>query len=403
MEKVNIRKIVVFILALAGFITSIKLAMIYYDVNFNAYALPSFCSINDFVDCDGVAKTNESQFFGIPLAYWGLFLYSFIFLMLAAEKLKDIKLFNFRIFKFMEVFKNPLSYIGMLGLLSFTISMILLCVSLFGIHKLCVLCAVTYILNLIIGLAAIDFKNGGIVKAFNDSVNDFIDAIKNRAYLIAFVIVMMIAAGGLYYTTTSLIFAPQVKQQKEFGEFIDAKTNKYAVDGNVLGDPDAKVVVYTYTDFNCPICEAFNIMIHKAAKEMKGVKFVHKNLPLDMECNPFLRQPFHEGSCRMARYAMAAEKQGKFWAINSKFFELHPQSNEEIIKIAEDLNLDIDKLNQDANSKEIKDELANEIELAYTQGINATPSMKIGNDVYVGMKPYSQFLKLLEDAGAKRR
>ena len=147
MEKINIRKIIVFILALIGFITSIKLAMIYYDVNFNAYALPSFCSIDDFIDCDGVAKTNESQFFGIPLAYWGIFLYSFIFLMLAANKLKDFKIFNFRLFKFMEVFKNPLSYIGMLGLISFAISMTLLCVSLFGIHKLCVLCALTYVLD----------------------------------------------------------------------------------------------------------------------------------------------------------------------------------------------------------------------------------------------------------------
>jgi len=398
MEKSNIRKIVVFILALAGFITSLKLAMIYYDANFNEYALPSFCSINEFVDCDGVAKTSESQFFGVPLAYWGLFLYSFIFLMLFSPKLK-----NFKLFRFLEVFKNPLSYIGMLGLFAFTISMILLCVSLFGIKKLCLLCAVTYVIDLFIGLAAIDFKNGGIIKAFKDSIEDFLDAIKNKIYLAAFAVVVIAAAGGLYYTTTSLRFAPQVKHQREIGEFVNAKVNKYAVTGNILGDPNAKVVVYSYTDFNCPICEAYNIMIHKAAKELKNVKIVHKNLPLDMECNPFLKSPFHEGSCRMARYAMAAEKQGKFWAINSKFFELHPNSDDEILKIAKELNLDTGKLYIDANSKEIKDELLKEIELANSQGINATPSTKIGNDVYVGIKPYSQLVKLLEDAGASRR
>ncbi len=398
MEKMNIRKIMVFILALVGLLTSVKLAMIYYDANFNQYALPSFCSINEFVDCDGVAKTTESQFFGIPLAYWGIFLYFFIFLMLGANKLKNIKLF-----KFMEVFKNPLSYIGMLGLISFAISMTLLCVSLFGIKKLCVLCAVTYVINLIIGLTAIDFKNGGIVQAFKDSVTDFMDAIKNKYYRIAFIIVMLFAIGGLYYTTTTLIFAPQVKQQKDFGEFINAKENRYAVNGNVLGEPLAKVVVYTYTDYNCPICEAYNIMIHKAAKDMANVKFVHKNLPLDTECNPFLKSPFHEGSCRMARYAMAAEKQGQFWAINSKFFELHPKTDDEILKIAKELKLDTDKLYKDANSQETKDALAKEIDLAYSQGINATPSTKIGNDVYVGMKPYSELLKLLEDAGASRR
>ena len=105
----------------------------------------------------------------------------------------------------------------------------------------------------------------------------------------------------------------------------------------------------------------------------------------------------------MARYAMAAEKQGQFWAINSKFFELHPKTDDEILKIAKELKLDTDKLYKDANSQETKDALAKEIDLAYSQGINATPSTKIGNDVYVGMKPYSELLKLLEDAGASRR
>lgn len=398
MEKSTVKKIIIFILALAGFITSLKLAFIYYDANFNEYALPSFCSINEFIDCDGVAKTTESQFFGIPLACWGLFLYAFIFLMLIADKLKNI-----RLFKFMEVFKNPLSYIAILGIVSFTISMILLCVSLFEIKKLCFLCAITYVLNLIIGLVALDFKDGGVVKAFKQSVGDFLDAIKNKAYLIAFIIVMLAAAGGLYYTTTSLVLAPQVKRQHEFGEFVNAKTNKYAVDGNVIGDPEGQVIVYTYTDYNCPICEAYNIMIHKAAREVKNVKFVHKNLPLDMECNPFLKQPFHEGSCRMARYSMAAEKQGRFGAINQKFFELHPNSEAEILKIAEDLKLDIDKLKKDADSKEIREELQKDIELAYSQGINGTPATKIGNDVQIGMKPYSQLIELLENAGGKRR
>ena len=144
-------------------------------------------------------------------------------------------------------------------------------------------------------------------------------------------------------------------------------------------------------------------MIHKAAKELTNVKFIHKNLPLDTECNPFLKAPFHEGSCRMARYAIAAEKQGRFWAINSKFFELHPNSDEEIIKIAEKLGLDTEKLYKDANSPEVKAQLAKEIDQAYSQGIDATPSTKIGNELYVGMKPYSQFLKLLEDAGASKR
>lgn len=398
MDGIMKKKIGVAVIALLGFITTIKLAIIYHEANFNPYALPSFCSVSEFIDCDGIARTTESQFFGIPLAYWGMFLYLFMFLMLAANKLK-----NFKLFKFMEVFKNPLDYIASLGLISFIISMTLLCISLFEIKKICVLCAATYILDLAIALIAVDFKNGGFVKSIKQSVMDFLDAIKNKAYLIAFIVVMLLAGTGLYYTTTSYIFTPQVKQAKDFGEFIHAKTNKYKVSGNILGDKNAKVTVYLYTDFRCPICKVQNIMMHKLAKEVKGIQIIHKNLPLDMECNKYLTRPFHEGSCTMAKLAMAAEKQGKFWDINTLFFEKQPANKTEMLNIAKDLGLNIQKLLEDANSPEIQQELLNEIDTAFKEGINATPTVKIGQDVYVGMKPYSEYVKLVQDAVAKQK
>jgi predicted DsbA family dithiol-disulfide isomerase len=105
----------------------------------------------------------------------------------------------------------------------------------------------------------------------------------------------------------------------------------------------------------------------------------------------------------MARYAMAAEKQGKFWDINSKFFELQPETEEAIIDIAKDLNLDVDKLKKDANSDKTKKELEETIKEAYAKGVDATPSMRLNDTVYIGIKPYPELKKMLEDAGAKSR
>ena len=379
-----VKKIVILILTFIGFLTTIKLAIIYYNANFNPYALPSFCSISNFIDCDGIAKTTEAQFFGVPLAYWGLFLYSFIIMLLFVKKLK-----NFKLLKFLEVFKNPLDYIASLGLISFTISMILLCISLFEIKKLCILCAFTYVLNLLIAIVAADWKNGGFIKAFKNSVVDFLDALKIKKYLIAFIVVALAAAGFLTWATVSYKFTPQVKSKKEFGEFVNTKHNKYAVSGNVLGDKDGKVIVYAYTDYRCPICSAYNIMIHKAAKELKNVKVIHRNLPLDTECNKYLQQPFHIGACRMARYALAAEKQ--------------PNNDEEIIKIAEEIGLDTDKLKKDAESFEIKKQIEYDIEMATAKGINGTPATVIGSTVYMGIKPYSELKRILIEAGAEKR
>lgn len=382
------KKILIGSIAFIGIITTIKLAIIYYNANFNPYSLPSFCSVNEFIDCDNVAKTSESQFFGVPLALWGMFLYAFILLMLFAEKLK-----NHKLLKFLEVFKNPYAYIGALGLISFAISMILLGISLFEIKKLCILCAFTYILNLLIGIIATD---GHFIKAIKQSFADFIDAVKIKKYLIALIVVVICASGFLTYTTKSMVLAPQVKKQALFKEFTSAKKNKYAVTGNVLGEENAKKIVYVYSDYQCPICYAHNIMMHKLAKEVKGIKIVHKNLPLDVECNGYLQAPFHEGSCIDARYAIASEKQGKFWEMNDILFQNKPKTEDELLKLLKDKDFDIERLQNDANSMETSAQIKKEIDEAYKKGINGTPTTMIDNNAHVGIKPYKDYVEWAE-------
>ncbi len=386
------KKLTVSILSIIGIITTIKLAIIYYNANFNPYALSSFCSVNEFIDCDGIAKTTESQFFGIPLAYWGLFLYAFIFVMLFVDKLKNI-----RFLKFLEVFKNPYSYIAALGVISFTISMILLCLSLFEIKKLCVLCAFTYLLNLLIGLIAA--RGIGFKQAFKDSFIDFRDALKIKPYAIAFGVVALIAASFLTYTGVSYVFAPQVKRQKEFKEFRRPHKNKYAVSGNLLGVQDAKVVLHAYTDYQCPMCYSYNIMVHKLVKEMKNVKVIHHNMPLDTACNKYLRGEFHQNSCMMAKYAIAAEKQGKFWDMNTQLFEKQPSTEKEILEIAKKLDLDLSKLQDDANSLDTMHKIQADINEAYSLGINGTPSTAINGKTQVGIKSYSKLKQWVIDEG----
>lgn len=398
MEQEMKKKVAISAISLIGIITTIKLAIIYFNANFNPYALSSFCSVNEFIDCDGIAKTAEAQFLGIPLAYWGMFYYAFVFLMLFANKLK-----NYKLFKFMEVFKNPLDYIASLGLFAFIISMILLCISLFDIQKLCILCAFTYVLNLLIGCIATDFKNGGFVHSVKQSISDFLDAIKVQNYAIAFGVVMIVAIGFLSYTRTTFKFAPQVKKQMEFKEF-KHKKNQYAVKGNTLGDENAKIVVSVYSDYQCPICPVHNVMIHKLAKEMKGIKIVHKNLPLDTECNPYLQNPFHQGSCIDAQYAIAAEKQGKLWEMNEILFVNKPQTEADILKLAKKAHFDIDKLQEDANSPQTIQDLKRDIDNAYKMGINGTPTTVInGKDIAVGVKTYKDLKEWVKKYGAEEK
>ncbi len=387
------------VLILLGLVITIDLAFIYYQANFNEYALPSFCSISDFVDCDGVARTLESQFLGVPLAYWGLFLYAFMGMLLFVDKLKKIPFL-----KFLEVFKNKFHYIASLGLISFTISMILLCVSLFDIKKLCIMCVFTYVINFCIGLIAAEGIKGHFIGAIKQSWNDFISALKPLPYKIAFGVVMVCACGFLYWTYTSAKFSPALKFYHNYGEFVRIKQNKYAITGNVLGS-DAKdaVVVHIYSDYNCPMCFTINVMLHKLVRDYKNVRVEHHSMPLDMQCNKYLTQEFHRGSCVAAQYAEAAKEQGKFWEVHSLLFEKKPATELAVIDALENsgFNLDMNKLKKDAHSSKIMKEIENDIDYAFSNKMIGTPSVKIGDRFEMGVKGYPELKKWVEENGAK--
>lgn len=400
-KKLLKKNIYIIILVVIGFLVTVDLAYIYYEANFNQYALPSFCSVSDLIDCDGVARTTESQFLGVPLAYWGMFLYSFIIMLLGVDKLKKLPGL-----KFLEVFKNKFHYIATLGIVSFTISMILLCVSLFGIHKICVMCAVTYIINLCIGIVAVDGLEGGFVGAIKQSWKDFVDALKPIPYRVMFTVVMLLACGFLGWAFTSAKFSPSLKSQRAYGEFINAKHNKYAIKGNLLGtDSKDAIVIDVYSDYMCPMCTVFNMMIHKLAHDFENVRIEHHSMPLDTECNTYLKQEFHHNSCKMAQYAEAAQMQGKFWEVNTLFFDKKPATEEAIIEELEKsgFELNMDKLKEDAYSKKVNDTIQADIKYAVEQKQFGTPSIKIGDKFEMGIPNggYPALRKMVIENGGK--
>lgn len=393
------KRIALTIVALIGFITSVKLAFIYWDTNFNPYAMPSFCSVNDFVDCDGVAKTTHSQFFGVPLALWGMFLY-FVFLFFTyVDKLKNIEIKGFRIFAYFDVFKNPESYICALGEIAFLISMSLACLSIFEIQKICILCFFTYILNLVIALIGKP-KDENLLKVVKTSFVDFISALKVKKYAIAFSVLVIVAAGVLTYTTVSNVLAPQVKMQKEF----EKNSKQYSSTGNILGEENATVVVHEYSDYQCPFCFVMDTMLHRAVNELKNVKVVFHNMPLDTACNTKLKSQMHDGSCNLARYAIAAGLQGKYWDMSNLLFEKEFENDSQILYDAKSIKgLDVERLQNDVKSEAVNEELKKQLKEAQELGIDGTPALRINMETRVGILPYEELKAKLIKAGAVER
>ena len=210
----NKKRIILVILCLIGLGLSFELCKVFYNANFSETSVKSICAINDMFDCDAVAKTSYSQFLGIPLALWGVILYLFVLFMLFVDKIKNIKFLGF-----LGVFKNPASYIFCLSLLSFCISMVLGCISIFKINSVCIFCFMTYFIDLLIALCAKDWHNG-IFYEIKNSVNDFIEAIKVRRYAFWFIMIMLLVASVLFYTASTNVLSPQiVKRNQMIQEF----------------------------------------------------------------------------------------------------------------------------------------------------------------------------------------
>ena len=380
----------ILILIIIGIALCIELGMIFYKTNFLSFYEPSFCTVSELIDCDGVARTPYSVSMGVPNALWGLILYVVMLMLLFVDRIQAK--FKNTIF---DVFKNPRSYIAALGVISFAISMVLAFISIFEIKKICALCFCTYFVNFLIALIA---KNKGFfVYDIETTIKDFISGAKQ--YFILFITVLIGFVSTLVYLDRTLIFSPKLKRERTQKEFFTAKYNKYAVKGNILGDKDAKVIINVYSDYNCPFCRVVNIMLHKAAKQRK-ILVNEINYPLDTACNKKIVHTLggHESSCIYSKYALAAQKQGYFWGVANILFDKHPQNFDifvEEIKKAK-LDIDIEQLRKDALSKEIDDIIQKEIDIVTKRQINGTPAIEINGVIHIGAMPYDELLKEID-------
>ena len=375
------KRIIISILALIGLALSIELCIVYYNANFAIDAAPSICAISDKMDCDGVAKTSYSQFFGIPLSY--------------VDKLQNKKGFGI-----LKVFKNPTSYIFCIALISFIISMILGCISVFKIDSICVFCFMTYFIDLLITISA-KTKDKTVLNEIKTSFNDFVFALKDGRNIFWLVLVLLLFVSTLVYTSVSNILTPQIAKMKQFEQYF--KQYDSDVEKNIMGPKDANIVINEYMDFNCGGCFFSQLYLHRLVSEFENVKVVQHIIPLEKECNHNMRFEGHKGSCLKARYALAAANQNMYWQMADVLFSEAPETEKEIIEEARLLDLDIKKLKEDANSEQIKKEIQEMIKYADSQDITGTPTFVIGVNKKIGINSYGEFKKYIIEQGGKEK
>jgi len=162
------------------------------------------------------------------------------------------------------------------------------------------------------------------------------------------------------------------QQEKAISENADAlfRSDKAFFAGN----PDGDVTVVEFFDYNCGFCRRAMPDVVKLVENDDKVKLVLKELPI-----------FGEESEDAAKGALAAHEQGKYFEMHQKLFTDPGKANKEkVLRIANELGLDVPQLEKDMESEKIQAALDEARELAQELGLQGTPLYLIGDRTIPG-------------------
>lgn len=196
---------------------------------------------------------------------------------------------------------------------------------------------------------------------------------QNIALPIAIVIAGALIAGAVFYTSRGADTAEvnQFQQEAPTGD-LEAMAPVSASD-HVRGNPNARVKIVEYSDFECPFCKRFHETMKQVVESNADVAWVYRQFPLE-ELHPV--KAYKEAVASEC----AAELGGNdaFWKYADRFFELTPSNNQTDIntvlpQIAKEIGLDVARFNECLSSTKYDQKIESEVQNAIATGGNGTP------------------------------
>lgn len=157
----------------------------------------------------------------------------------------------------------------------------------------------------------------------------------------------------------------------------------FALDGSpILGNPNAKIEVAVFEDFQCPFCAKIAPSVKEFQKKFPNdVKIVYKHMPLDI----------HDNAQIAAEASMAALAQGqeKFWAYHDVLFNNQSAlQKDQLETYAQQVGLDMARFKSDLASGTGKSVIQRDMQEGQKAGVSGTPSVYINGMKYQGPRGY---------------
>ncbi len=171
----------------------------------------------------------------------------------------------------------------------------------------------------------------------------------------------------------------------------EERMSKIKLDGRPFkGNPNAKVVIVEYSDYQCPFCRRAFEQIESQLLQQYGdkVKFIYKQFPL----------PMHAWAFKASIAALCVYKYHPkaYWDLHSRLFQGQNEIQLENLRdrfqaITRELNLDTNRLMACFDKEETRPEVEADMNEARALGVSSTPTFIINGAVVTGAIPFEQF------------
>ena len=368
------------VLTVIGFADSIYLAISHYRV-YTDIGYKSFCAISKAINCDTVSQSPYAVMLHLPLAVWGIIGYGFVLLLLLFASSKSAS--KTRIW----------SLIFWTALLFSLYSVILALISTYFIGSYCIMCIVTYGVNLtLLYVAWIIRRRFASRRLFEDTRQDLIFLWQHKSGRIK------ILGAFCLLTLFTWIFFPAYWNFKPPPLAADIPSGINESGHPWIGALNPMLEITEFADYQCFQCKKMHFFLRQLIAQHPGkIRLIHKNYPMDHEFNPIVKEPFHVGAGKMALLAAYAAKQGKFWEMNDLLYST--DGNQEAIStksLADQLDLDPKVLAGFMRDPATNYRLRHDIWTGNKLGITGTPAFLIDGEIYQGQIPPEILKKGLE-------
>jgi protein-disulfide isomerase/uncharacterized membrane protein len=359
---------VALILSILGAALCAVVLYIHHQLSSGQGAYTSFCDVSAHVSCDVVLASTYANVLGVPVGGWALAAYAVV----AALALS------------LRGGRGEARVRSAATLVAFTaamlvISLYFLIISSFVIGVACPLCLSLDAVNLAlfgVSLAIVRLLRASAPPGWSP-LRFWLPTAGATAVILAGLVFLQLPRE----TATAGMTVDQIrdKDPRFYAWYISQPVVDVPVDDKSASNDPNQVTMVEFSDFECPACgQAFVDLNQLTARGDVSFRLVHRNFPLNMDCNPEVKQQGHPHACQAAVAYECASAQGKADEYYRTLFQNQGAlDTPSLIGYAARLGLDQGEFERCLSSPAAAAKVAADVAAGAKAGVQSTPTFFI--------------------------